>query len=247
VVRRRPMAVRNGRTYPPFLGREGLQIASCPSRVVQDRKDELIAANMAPNQSPPAINLEYWEEMVPLLRELSGAREVFPQHGSTVRFSPRTGRKNWTQPAGYAHVDYQPDEVERLMIEAMDLWGLKVRPYSRFMLLQTWRPLSGPPQDIPLAVCDGRTVRTEDLIPVEFHVVAESRDSVYRSRAGRYGEAHQWWWFPDMTVDEIVVFKGFDSAFPETMNPLHAAFEDTTAVNPVPRTSVESRFFALFA
>jgi hypothetical protein len=248
LVRRRPMQIRNGRLHPPSLEREGLQIASCPSRLIHERLDEFIDANIGHNVIQPAINFEYWKEIIPTLQRLTGAREIFAHQGTTVRFSPRSGRKNWGPPAGYAHVDFQPDEVERLMKESMEQWGIKARPYSRLMLIQTWRPLSDPPQDIPFAVCDGRTVKSEDLIPVEFHVVSKEQDLdlVYRSRAGRYGEGHQWWYFPNMTVDEIMVFKGFDSALPETMNPLHAAFEDATAQNPVPRVSAESRFFALF-
>jgi hypothetical protein len=244
----RRVQVRNGRAVqePVSLHREGFEIADAPSHVVRERRDELIAANLTPNESRPQVNQDYWDELVPLLTRVSGAREVFPQHGTTVRFSARSPQRNWTTPAKYAHIDYEADEVARLMQETLDVTGRQVRPHRRHMLLQAWRVLTDPPQDVPLAVCDGRTVAPQDIIPVEFHVIAGDRDSIYRSRAGHYDDRHQWYYFPDMTIDEVLLFKGFDSACPDAMNAMHVAFEDTTAKDPVPRGSVESRFFALF-
>jgi hypothetical protein len=49
-----------------------------------------------------------------------------------------------------------------------------------------------------------------------------------------------------MTLDEMIVFKGYDSALADRFKTLHVSFEDTSATAPVPRISVESRYFALF-
>jgi hypothetical protein len=121
-----------------------------------------------------------------------------------------------------------------------------VPPFRRYALYQGWRALSDPPQDFPLAICDARTVRDADMIPLEYHVRSDQGDVTYRSRGARYSDRHQWWYFPDMAVDEMIVFSGFDSDAPDARSTLHVAVEDTTVVDAVPRVSVETRYFALF-
>jgi len=245
-VERRAVQIRNGRTgaQPPSLEREGFQIARWPSRVVRERMDEL-TAEKPPLQMPQAY-LDYWDDTIPLIQKLSHARDVVPVHASTVRYSPRADKKKWMTPAGWAHLDYDPQEAEVQLKETLALAGREVRPFSRYVLYQGWRVLSDPPQDFPLAICDGRTVLASDIIPIDYHMNSGGRDVNYRSRGSHYNAQHQWWYFPDMTIDEMLVFKGFDSASADATNTLHVAFEDTTAENPVPRASLETRYFALF-
>ena len=70
--------------------------------------------------------------------------------------------------------------------------------------------------------------RPRDIVPIEYHVSADEGDDVtYRSQGSRYSDRHQWWYFPDVTIDEMIVFIGFDSARPDSPNTLHVAFEDT--------------------
>ena len=150
-------------------------------------------------------------------------------------------------PAGWAHLDYDTDEAAVQLQETFERSGREIEPFSRYVLYQGWRVLSDPPQDYPLAVCDARTVATADIIPIDYHVSADEGDDVtYRSQGSRYSDRHRWWYFPDVTIDEMIVFIGFDSARPDAPNTLHVAFEDTTARDPVPRSSVETRYFALF-
>jgi hypothetical protein len=246
-IERHQMQVRNGRatTEPPSLQREGFQIATWPSQTVRERLDELMAER-TPLTVPPS-QYAYWDDTIPLIARLSGARDVVPVHASTVRFSPKADRKKYMTPAGWAHLDYSAAEVNAQLQESLEHSGREFRPYSRFALYQGWRVLSAPPQDFPLALCDGRTVDpVADIVPIEYHLKSGPREVTYKSRASRYSTRHQWWYFADMTVDEMLVFVGYDSARADTMNPLHVAFEDKTAVNPVPRASIETRYFALF-
>jgi hypothetical protein len=245
-IERHAVQIRNGRraAEPPSLESEGFEIANWPSLVVERRRDELMAER--PQMQTPQVQHDYWNETIPLIQRLSGASEVVPVHASTLRFSPAADKKAFMTPAGWAHLDYGPDEIEVQLRETLQLNGRPVRPYSRYVLYQSWRVLSDPPQDFPLAICDGRTVRDADIVPIEYHMKAGARDVTYRSRGSRYSERHQWWYFPDMMIDETIVFKGFDSAFPDATKTLHTAFEDPTAHNPAPRASLESRYFALF-
>jgi hypothetical protein len=242
----KPVWMRNARAaaQPPSLEREGFQLAQSPSSVVRERLPEL-TADKAALETPQSL-LDYWDETIPVVRDLIGAREVLPLHASTVRFSARADKKKHMTPAGWAHLDYDVDEAEVQLKETLAFHGRPVKPFSRYVLIQGWRALTPPPQDFPLAICDGRTVRSADMVPITYHMKTETRDVTYKSRGARHSDRHQWWFYPDMTPDEMLVFIGFDSASPNTTNTLHVAFEDRTAVDPVPRASVESRYFALF-
>lgn len=243
---RRPMTIRNGRAsdVPPSIECEGFELHSCPSHVVRERLEEL-TADRTPLSISQAVQ-DYWGETSPLIKQLSGARAVYPIKASAVRFSTRADRKKMMTPAGWAHLDYDPQEAEVQLRETLDLHGVKPAPFSRYILYQCWRALSDPPQDFPLAICDGRTVRADDVVPIEYHMKTDVREVTYRSHGSRYGDHHEWWYFPEMTIDEMIVFKGFDSLLGDRLKTLHVAFKDETVENPVPRSSIETRYFALF-
>ena len=74
------------------LDRQGFVLASHRSRVA--RLPEMAETNLEAQHGLPAINQAYYEEMLPLIRRLSGAREVIPQAtGLTVRFSAPDSRR----------------------------------------------------------------------------------------------------------------------------------------------------------
>ncbi len=62
----------------------------------------------------------------------------------------------------------------------------------------------------------------------------------------RYSPDHEWWYFPDMTRDEILFFVFHDSDHSRAWRVLHSAFRDPTVETAVPRHSIECRTFAFF-
>ena len=100
------LQIRNGRNAaePPSLEREGFEVATWPSRVASERLDELAAPR--PLLEMRQVEIDYWDETIPLIRKLSGAREVLPLHAAAVRFSnkakkPENVRRelhNWCHP-----------------------------------------------------------------------------------------------------------------------------------------------------
>ena len=243
------MSVRNGRAaaVAPTLEREGLELMSWPSSVARGRLDELVAEKPLLTMRP--VEFDYWAEIVPRLQARTGASVVLPLHASVVRYSTRANRGEMMTPAGWAHLDYDADEAAVQLRETLERSGREVPPFDRYVLYQTWRALTEPPQDYPLAICDSRTVDAADIVPLEYHVAAgqaDGEDVTYRSQGCRHSDRHQWWYFPDLTIDDLLVFVGFDSARGERPSSLHVSFEDRTVSDPVPRASVESRFFALF-
>ena len=122
--------------------------------------------------------------------------------------------------------DLIPDEAEELL-------------KGRVQIINLWRPIKGPLLDSPLAVCDARTVKPDDLVP---------SDLVYPHRVGetysvKYNPEHQWFYVPQMTADEILLLKCFDSKTDGRAGfAPHSAFADpTTPADAAPRESIELR------
>ena len=70
--------------------------------------------------------------------------------------------------------------------------------------MNVWRPIAGPVACWPLAVCDGRSVEAAHLSPRH---TPENHNWVLNARP--VGD-HSWYWFPQMTTDEQIVFKSWD-------------------------------------
>nr|WP_233285349.1 CmcJ/NvfI family oxidoreductase [Bradyrhizobium acaciae] len=142
------------------------------------------------------------------------------------------------QPATRVHVDqtavsgrnrvfeHLPDEAEQLV-------------KGRVQVINLWRPIRGPLRDSPLAMADGTTVAPEDLI---------ASDLIYPNRSGetysvKYNPNHRWFYIPEMTPDEAILLKCYDSATDgRTRFGPHTAFVDpTTPADAAPRESIELR------
>jgi hypothetical protein len=63
----------------------------------------------------------------------------------------------------------------------------------------------------------------------------------------RYDAEQRWYYFPDMTADEVIVFKDFDSDARYPCRVPHTAFTDPTCPPGVPaRVSLDLQLFAIF-
>jgi hypothetical protein len=61
-----------------------------------------------------------------------------------------------------------------------------------------------------------------------------------------YSPDHEWWYFPNMTRDEVLFFVFHDSDHDRPWRVLHSAFRDPSVETAVPRHSIEVRTFAFF-
>lgn len=243
---RQEMLVRDGRNCEdrPSLDYEGFELFLWPSDTVRISLSALTVPHR-PEDIPDVVH-RYWADTVPLIRATSNAREVYPLHDSALRFSRRAKRDRSMTPAGWVHLDYDAREAEAQMKAALAREGVEAAPFSRFILFQGWRVLSPPPQDCPLALCDARTVGMGDIVPVRFRDKTDLGEVIRDGRGSRHNAGHEWWYFPDMTSDEMILFKGYDSEWQDGMQTLHVAFEDESIERPHPRISIETRYVALF-
>ena len=193
---------------------------------------------------PAEIRNVYTPEMERLVRELSGARRTM-MFDHTLRSGDEREREARLirEPVLNAHNDYTewsgPQRVRDLLPgEAESL--LK----GRFAIIQVWRPINQPIRANPLALADARSVAPDDLL------VSERR---YPNRVGqtyrlRYNPAHRWFYFPELSRDEAIVFKVFDSATDgrARFTP-HTSFADpATPPGAPPRQSIEARLLVFF-
>jgi len=202
------------------------------------------------------ITAVYPGEVGRIVRELTGADTVVPL-GFMIRSAGRTG-DGVQPPASDVHVDMCGDRARRLAGAMYDKFFPGERKFTRFIASSLWRPLSQPPQDWPLAVCDGSSVGADEGVPNTMVVVdalpaAEGlfahipdEDQLPAASVFHYNPAHRWWYFPDMTREEVLLVKFFDSDRSKAWRVPHTSFRDPGVSACVPRESIEFRTIAYY-
>jgi hypothetical protein len=158
--------------------------------------------------------------------------------------SARSGALDNSRPARFAHVDIS-DATAAVFAHRAAPEG---RALARFAHFNVWRAISAPPQDVPLAVCDARSIRADDLILADavFDAPGKSEWS-FEGVVVAHDPAHRWHWFPDMTRDEVLIFKTHDSDPARAHCVPHVAFNNPFASSQAPpRASIEMRAIALW-
>jgi hypothetical protein len=186
----------------------------------------------------------YFPEMETLVKAKTGAQRVvvFDYTLRTADDAERETRKI-REVVQRVHNDYTewsgPQRVREILpLEADALLR------RRFAIVQVWRPIRHPVETYPLAICDARSVKPDDL------VISERRypNRVGQTYAVRYNPDHAWYWFPRMQRNEALVFKVYDSLKDGRARwTAHTAFNDPTApLHARPRESIEIRTLAFF-
>ncbi len=224
---------------PPSLEREGFMLAAHKTGI-KDFSDR------------DEVRSRYGHELAELIRQLTGARKVFGFPVGHMRFSKRspnykTGSNS--QPAHFPHVDCSPKTAHGLVESTF--FGIPkevLKPGERLVGYNIWRVVSEPPQDMPLAVCDARTVAREDLIEAD-GVYDDGPPPWMTAEAYlvRHNPAHRWAYFKDMKPDEALVFRTYGNEPTWIAGVPHCAFEDPSCpAEAGARVSVESRAYAVF-
>jgi hypothetical protein len=194
-----------------------------------------------------AVDAIYRKEIVELIGGLSGADLVLVNNPGVLRFSEKSalsGKLDNSRPARFAHVDISDATAAQFAARAAP----EGRRLARFVHYNIWRVISQPPQDVPLAVCDARTVTPADLIAADAIFNAPDRPEwSFEGIVVAHHPAHRWHWFSDMTRDEALVFKTNDSDRGRAHCVPHVAFDNPDAGSQVaPRASIEMRAIALW-
>jgi hypothetical protein len=218
----------------PALDLHGFQLVNAPSAVSDFYEDT-------------EVRTRYFEEVCALVQRMTGSKRVRifdhqrrqREEGRPALGFGRHGDGKSPAAVGRVHNDYsEASGLKRLALEMPD-----VASNANFMILNLWRPLLHPAIDTPLAVCDARTVRAEDWVAADL-IYQERKGELYLSR---FSSRHQWYYYPAMDVNEVLVFKTFDSRRDQVARMVpHVAFDDPTTPSDAPlRRSLEVRCLVL--
>ncbi|NOX49623.1 MAG: hypothetical protein GXP16_03690 [Gammaproteobacteria bacterium] len=203
-----------------------------------------------------AIMSVYYEECRTLARALTGAECAFTYDhlirepdrqvsgGGTDGQTRITGGAQGGGYVGSVHMDYTTHTTWE---DYLAVHG--EHPPSnpkRVLVLNFWRGVSEVVDDYPLAVCDARTVRAEDLFEtVVFGYGADNyswHDLGIETYNVKASSRQHWYYYPRMCASELLVFKTFDSEGVIGRACPHAAFTNPLAcADAPPRRSIELR------
>ena len=227
--RRYTVAIRNGRLIAKelTLDAQGFVLLRNQTAVVNFYDEHEVRA-------------VYYPEVERLLKGARGAVKVVVfAHDVRSILRARKGEKGVREPVAAVHNDYTIKSGPEHVRELLESDEAEERLKNRFVEINIWRPIRGPVQRTPLAVCDSRTIAQEDLVPTDL------KHEVYMVR---FSPKHRWFYFPDMATNEVLLIKGFDSMEDGRARfTAHAAFEDRTAPSFAPaRESIEARALVFY-
>lgn len=229
------VSIANARlaTSTPTLDDTGFMLGTHESAIEDFRESRLVAQRHAP-------------EIRELLLELTGADAVVVNPRGVLRYGERStqcGKGDNSYPARFVHVDVSDTTAAIFAAQSNPHRDRRVR---RFCHYNVWRVLTPAPQDVPLAVCDARSIAPEDLIKAD--AIFDSPGVPEWSFEGivvKFNPQHRWSYFPDMSREDVLVFKTNDSDRRYAHCVPHVAFDDPSCPKDVePRTSIEMRGIA---
>lgn len=187
----------------------------------------------------------YYSEIASLVRNITNATFV-TVFTHAIRRAAKEGRGDPAiqQPFKLVHNDYT---AKTGPIRVREVLGSQAHHYMQypFSIFNIWRPLHGPLQESPLAVCNATSVTARHVVPILSKDPGGKQIIVYSLT---FNPEQRWSYFPMMHPDEVLIFKTFDSRDDGRARfTFHSAFDDpNTPANARPRESVEVRVIGFF-
>ena len=206
---------------------------------------------------PDNVSKRYYKEQEELIKRAYGAKTVVVLN-DIVRNAGKADRRGNANPFagggngvnGYANVVHTDFRAAKAVEKFDQRPKRRQYPHGKYMLINTWRNISNkhPIYNNTLACCDQQTVDSPgDYISVDVPLTKDAHAEQYRLTS-KSAPRHEWYYFPHMMQDEVLLFTQFDS---DTNAParfcFHTAFNDPTVDPKLPqRESVEVRAIAFF-
>lgn len=231
--------IRNARMLPtaPTLDHEGFTLVNAP----------VAAAEWSNASWRESVYLPF---CVDLVSRLTGAKMACSIAGVYFRMEDRgeRARAGAFPLAGFVHLDGSPQGAESHIETLVDKATRK--RYPNQTIYNVWRALTLPPQGTPLALCDRRTVARDDMavgymLPVPGHAELRAEEEA-PYLISVVSPDQRWYYFPDMTPDEALVFTSIDLIDRQHPGCLHTAFRHPDLTAAAPRVSLEARVVAFF-
>ena len=258
------------------LDESGFELLECRTK---DRTLDFLDSQLVINS--------YYDECAGIVRENTGANYVMPFDHNIRSASGKKSKKKLSGgqevqgPAHVVHGDYTlrsaPDRINQLsqrptrndtLSSMMDKDKRlisktllnEILAGRRYAIINLWRNIrSIPVETNPIALCNASTVSKQDLVVFEIHYSERIGENYF----SKHNEKHEWFFYPNMTIDEALLIKQWDShgdlpasiekvsstrttAKPCTFS-FHSAFEPSNVrVDAADRWSIEVRCVAIF-
>ena len=232
----RPVRIRNGRLRAGgfSLDREGFRLTAHKSSVT-DFYDDAQIANVHEAEVKALVKKVTGCEGVEIFDHTRRAASLEVQKERTIREPASIIHNDYTARSGPKrlrdHFSDDPEQATKLL-------------EGRFAIVNVWRSIRGTVMNAPLTLCDASTVAPADLVAVR----RESRTRIGEIQQALYSPTHRWYYFPQMTMDEALLIKTYDSADDGRARfTIHTSFDDPNAPDDSPaRESLETRCFVFF-
>ena len=200
-----------------------------------------------------AVRARYYPEVREVMRSITGALEVIVfDHNVRSAAHAERGVPGVRLPVDQVHNDYTELSGPKRKREILEEAGRSDLADRRVALINLWRPIVGPVQDNPLAVCSALSVAPQDLVATDIQHFGEDNLEAPRHSGQiysvRYNPAHQWYYLSDMQPNEVLLLKCYDSRADGRARYMpHTGFRNPACPSHfVPRQSIESRTLVVF-
>jgi hypothetical protein len=130
-------------------------------------------------------------------------RPIHVVHGDYTLLSAPRRLRDLANPPG-VNDTLRPVLAEGQSLLTSDVVSRTLDERKRFALINVWRNIDhSPVMSDPLALCDGHSVASDDLVVFEIHY----HDRIGENWFAKYSPYHEWWYYPLMTRDEVVLIK----------------------------------------
>ncbi|MEO6024130.1 MAG: CmcJ/NvfI family oxidoreductase [Burkholderiales bacterium] len=201
-----------------------------------------------------AVRERYYPEVEMALRAMANALTVIAfDHNVRSAIRAARGETGIRVPVDQVHNDYTEDSGPKRRQEILAATGRLDLMDRRVAFVNLWRPIIGPVQDNPLALCSARSVAAHDLVPTDIHHFGEDDLTTPRHTGQiysvRHNPAHEWFYVSEMQPDEVLLLKCYDSLADDRARFMpHTGFINPNCPNTfVPRESIEVRTLVVFA
>ncbi len=211
------------------IHKQGFQLVNSPSKIDDFENEALVEGT-------------YYDDVKEIVKKITGAREVFV-FDHTIRLGKTNSKR---KPAHHVHNDYTIRTAHSRAEERVGKDLFASLAGHRMIQINVWRPLVDIVHRSPLAFCDATSIDKQDFIPTNIHFPdTEHVGEIYGLRKA---EGQRWSYFSEMTREEVVLIKGYDSLTEGVARfTPHTAFEYPDQDPSVPpRHSIETRTFAFY-
>lgn len=189
-----------------------------------------------------AITAHYYPAIAQFVRIQTGADEVYvSQH--LIRTEDKS---NFNKAyARFVHCDYSMSTARSASLTLIENRKLDPRDYKHadFAWYNSWQPFDNVVQQNPLAMLDARTIEASDIQEYVYGGYGKSS----KSSIPAYREGHQFYYYANMTPDEVLLIKQMDTRTERAAVAPHTSFIDSNSpVDAPPRRSIEVRMMAVF-